>query len=41
MDSPNRIANIISGMNETIGVLSLAPSRDAPQPHWNTATTTP
>ncbi len=30
-----------SGTNETIGTSPSTPSRLAPQPHWNTATTTP
>ena len=35
------MANIIIGMNETIGTVSSTPNRPLPQPHWNTATITP
>ena len=41
MLSPNRIANIITGMKDTIGTPLSAPIRLAPMPSWNTATTTP
>ena len=41
MLSPNRIANSITGMNETIGTPLSTPIRLAPTPSWNTATTTP
>ena len=37
MLNPNRIANIITGMNETIGTPLSAPIRLAPMPSWNTA----
>ena len=29
------------GTNDTIGTVSSRPMRLLPQPHWNTATTTP
>jgi hypothetical protein len=38
---PKRTANMNSGTNETIGTSPSIPSRPAPQPFWNTATTTP
>jgi hypothetical protein len=38
---PNRIANMNSGTNETIGTSPSTPSSDEPQPFGNTATTTP
>ena len=41
MLSPNRIANIITGMNEMIGTPLSTPIRLAPMPSWNTAMTTP
>ena len=41
MDSPNRMANIITGRNDSMGpgppTWKTAPN----QPHWNTATRTP
>ena len=40
MDSPNRMANSIIGMNGSMGAGSI-PSTPPNQPHWNTATTTP
>jgi hypothetical protein len=41
MLSPKRIAKSITGMKETIGTPLSTPSRLAPTPSWNTATTTP
>ena len=41
MLSPNRIANSITGMNDTIGTPLSTPIRLAPTPSWKTATTTP
>jgi hypothetical protein len=41
MLNPNRIANSITGMNDTTGTPLSTPSRPAPTPSWNTATTTP
>ena len=35
------MANISIGASGLIGTVSLRPIRLAPQPHWNTATTTP
>jgi hypothetical protein len=41
MDSPKRIANMNSGMNEMIGTVDSNPIRLAAQPHWKTITSTP
>ena len=41
MLSPKTIANIITGMNETIGTPLSTPMRFAPSPSWKTAVTTP
>ena len=41
MLSPNKIANSITGTNDTIGTPLSTPSRLAPNPIWKTPTTTP
>ena len=41
MLNPNRIANMSSGMKETIGISPSIPSRLEPHCHWKIATTTP
>ena len=33
--------NIIIGIHDSIGPVCSSPNSDCPQPHWNTATSTP
>ena len=41
MDSPNRMANSITGRKASIGPVRLTPNTDPSQPHWNTAVRMP
>ena len=41
MDSPNRMASIITGRNASTGPGLPSPRSFAPQPHWKNTTSTP
>src|SRR5215470_13490677 len=41
MDSPNKMASIITGRMASTGLALPSPSASLPQPHWKTAITTP